>query len=107
MVPDTLHVEPLPLSAEQQAWVEKAWTQIDEARLREIVEGMVAIPSPTGEERQLAEHLAGVLDGAGLRARYQPIDDRQGNAVGRLDGSGGRSGAPAVRADRYAHDWGR
>ena len=49
---------------------------------------MVAIPSPTGEERQLAEHLAGALGGAGLRARYQPIDERQGNAVGRLDGSG-------------------
>jgi acetylornithine deacetylase/succinyl-diaminopimelate desuccinylase-like protein len=88
--PDTLRVEPLALSAEQQAWVDKAWALVDEARLREIVAGMVAVPSPTGEERALAEHLAAVLDDAGLRGAYQPIDDDQGNAIGRLDG--GRDG---------------
>jgi hypothetical protein len=88
VVPDTLHVEPLALSTDQQAWVEKAWSQIDEARLREIIEGMVAIPSPTGEEAPLARHLAGLLGDVGLRARYQPIDERQGNAIGRLDGAG-------------------
>ena len=89
--PDTLNVEPLALSTEQQAWVDKAWALVDEARLREIVQGMVAIPSPTGEERELAQHLVRVLDGAGLRAVYQPIDEHQGNAVARLDG--GRDGA--------------
>jgi acetylornithine deacetylase/succinyl-diaminopimelate desuccinylase-like protein len=88
VVPESLLVEPLTLTPEQQAWVEKAWAQVDEARLREIIEGMVAIPSPTGEERALAQHLAGVLGDAGLRARYQPIDERQGNAIGRLDGAG-------------------
>ena len=80
VVPDTLHVERLALSPEQQAWVEKAWALIDEARLREIIEGMVSIPSPTGEEGPLAVHLADLLRDAGLRATYQPIDDRQGNA---------------------------
>ena len=89
MVPDTLHVERLALSMEQQAWVEKAWSLIDEARLREIIEGMVAIPSPTGEEGPLAHHLSDVLRDAGLRATYQPLDVRQGNAIGRLDGIGG------------------
>ena len=88
MVPDTLRVEPLPLSPEQQAWVDKAWALIDDARLAEIVAGMVSIPSPTGEEGALARHLAEVLDGAGLRGSYQPIDEWQGNAVGRLEGDG-------------------
>jgi len=88
VVPDSLDVERLALSAEQQGWLDKAWAQVDEARLRELVEGMVAIPSPTGEEGDLARHLAAVLEDAGLEGRYQAIDERQGNAVGRLDGAG-------------------
>ena len=81
MVPDTLRVEPLPLSPEQQARVDKAGALIDEARLADIVAGMVSIPSPTGEKGALARHLAEVLDGAGSRGGYQPIDEPQGDGA--------------------------
>ena len=72
-----------------RAHIEAAWAQISADRLTELVVGMVDIPSPTGEEAPLARWLAGELAAAGLRARYQEIDDRQGNAVGRLPGTGG------------------
>lgn len=86
--PDTLDVVPAALGAEREAWVETAWAEIDRNRLLELVAGMTSIPSPTGEERQLAEHLAERLRLAGLQGRYQAIDPTQGNAVGRLDGAG-------------------
>ncbi|MDP9821821.1 M20 family metallopeptidase [Nocardioides massiliensis] len=60
--------------------------------LREIVVGLVDIPSPTGEEAPLAAWAAQHLADAGVEARPQPIDDRQANAVGRVRGAGdGRS----------------
>src|SRR5205085_1957060 len=78
----------LPLSAQQRAWVDRAWAEIDADRLARLCLDLVAIPSPTGEERAVAEFLAAYLGGAGLDARYQPIDAQQGNAVGRLRGAG-------------------
>jgi acetylornithine deacetylase/succinyl-diaminopimelate desuccinylase-like protein len=81
-------VTQLPLSAAQREWVERAWAQIDPDRLAKLDLELTGIPSPTGEERAVAEFLADYLGGAGFDARYQPIDASQGNAVGRLRGSG-------------------
>jgi acetylornithine deacetylase/succinyl-diaminopimelate desuccinylase-like protein len=69
--------------------VEATWEHVDPRRLRELVAGMVDIPSPTGEEAPLARWLVDTLERAGLEATYQEIDDRQANAVGRLRGHGG------------------
>ncbi|MFD5750346.1 M20 family metallopeptidase [Streptomyces sp. NPDC127033] len=77
------------LDDERRAWVDAARARLDRTRITELVVGMVDIPSPTGEEAELARHLAGTLTEAGLRGRYQEIDDRQGNAVGVLPGTGG------------------
>ncbi|GAF48304.1 M20 family metallopeptidase [Rhodococcus wratislaviensis] len=74
--------------AQQTAWIEDAWKRIDAERLTELVIGMVDIPSPTGEEAPLARWLTATLDEAGLHASYQEMDERQGNAVGRLRGDG-------------------
>ncbi|HEY7060762.1 MAG TPA: peptidase dimerization domain-containing protein [Chloroflexota bacterium] len=81
-------VQPRPLSAEQQAWLERAWAEIDEERMRRLLAGMVEIPSPTGEERPLAEYVAAYLRDAGLEGRAQLIDAQQANAIGRLRGAG-------------------
>jgi acetylornithine deacetylase/succinyl-diaminopimelate desuccinylase-like protein len=86
--PDRLHVTAAPFSDEQRKWLEAARAAVDESRLRDLAAGMTGIPSPTGEERALAEYLADHMAAAGLEAWYQPIDDRQGNAVGRRAGSG-------------------
>jgi acetylornithine deacetylase/succinyl-diaminopimelate desuccinylase-like protein len=76
------------LDGPQRVAVEAAWKLIDPDRLRELVVGMVDIPSPTGEEAPLARWLVGQLAGAGLEASLQELDDRQANAVGRLRGRG-------------------
>jgi acetylornithine deacetylase/succinyl-diaminopimelate desuccinylase-like protein len=81
-------VTQLPLTADQREWVERAWAQIDPDRLAKLDLELTGIPSPTGEERAVAEFLADYLEAAGFDARYQPIDASQGNAVGRLRGSG-------------------
>jgi acetylornithine deacetylase/succinyl-diaminopimelate desuccinylase-like protein len=81
-------VQPAPLSAQQQAWLDAAWGEIDAAELTRLVAAMTDIPSPTGRERALAEWLTGYLQAAGLEAFYQPIDAEQGNAVGRYRGTG-------------------
>lgn len=76
-------------TAEQQrTWFESAAALIDADRLTELVVGMVDIPSPTGEEAELARWSTATLEASGLEAHYQAIDDRQANAVGRLRGDG-------------------
>ncbi len=51
-----------------------------EAEEIEILRGLVAIPSLSGEERRAVEHLCRTLDGLGFRTEI----DAAGNAVGRL-----------------------
>ena len=73
----------------QREAVARAWAHVDRDRLRELAVLVTSLPSPTGEERPLAEELAVRLGAAGLDGRVQPLDDRQANAWGRLDGDGG------------------
>ncbi|MBW8485874.1 peptidase dimerization domain-containing protein [Actinomadura parmotrematis] len=70
------------------SWTEAARARIDRARLRELVCGLVAIPSPTGDEAPLARHAAAELAAAGLRAGTLDMDDRQASAWARLPGAG-------------------
>ena len=97
--PTDVPVTQAPLSAEQREWLERAWAQIDPERIARLCLDLVRIPSPTGEERAIAEFLTTYLARAGFDARYQPIDPQQGNAVGRLHGQGdGRPvGPPHLR----------
>ena len=62
---------------------------VDHTELAELITAMTSIPSPTGEERPLAEWLAARLCDFGIDARSQPLDDHQANAWGRVPGSGG------------------
>ncbi len=86
--PIDVPVTQAPLSADQRLWLDRAWAQIDPERIADLCFELVGIPSPTGEERAIAEFLTAYLARAGLDARYQPIDPQQGNAVGRLHGQG-------------------
>jgi len=76
------------LDAQRRGWVEDACRQVTGDRLRELITGLVDIPSPTGDERPLAEHIADTLTTAGCPARVQLLDDRQANAWARLSGDG-------------------
>jgi succinyl-diaminopimelate desuccinylase len=80
---------PLPVvSAETREAIERARGLLDDERIADLVMGMVGIASPTGEERPLAEFVAGHLVGAGVQAEVQSIDDRGANVIGRLGGGG-------------------
>ena len=86
--PTSVEVKAAPLSAEQQGWLEKAYAQIDEDRMRQFNLAITDIHSPTGEEREVNEWLAEHMRGMGMDSFYQPLDERSGNAVGTLKGSG-------------------
>src|SRR5215510_15875941 len=80
---------PLSLTKDHETWIKRAWDAIDETTLGELNRLMASIPSPTGEEGPLARAVVDVMNKSGIRAFYQPMDDAQGNAIGKLSGSGG------------------
>ncbi|HEX6448298.1 MAG TPA: hypothetical protein VF060_02435 [Trebonia sp.] len=69
-------------------WLAAAWERVTPERLRDLTTGLVDVPSPTGDEAPLAEHIADVLASSGVEGRVMPLDDRQANAWGRLRGDG-------------------
>src|ERR1700758_2077925 len=87
--PVDVAVKPAPLSREQRQWLDDAPSHIDEERMRTFNQAITAIHSPTGEERAINEWLTRHMQEMGLQAFYQPVDERSGNAVGRLPGRGG------------------
>lgn len=78
--------------AERQRWIAEALAQIDDRDNLALLAAIVDIPSPTGEERALAEYLCGAMEHRGLEARLQPIDAAAANAIGRL----GRGTGPTL-----------
>lgn len=76
------------LGERRAAWVTDAWRHVTADRLRELVTGLVDIPSPTGDEGRLARHIAGTLSENLPETAVQPLDDRQANAWARLKGDG-------------------
>jgi len=67
----------------------RAIEHIDRERLVKLVMDLVNIPSPTGEEEEVARLLHGILSDAGFDAVLQPIGDSRYNAIGRMQGQGG------------------
>ncbi|MDT7586123.1 MAG: hypothetical protein QOE32_3673, partial [Pseudonocardiales bacterium] len=78
----------LDAAARRAALADAACARLSVGRLTELIAAVVDVPSPTGDEAALAEHVAEVLRLAGVPARTQPLDDRQANAWGRLRGTG-------------------
>lgn len=76
------------LDPERAGWVNSAWAEVSQDRLRELVAGLVDIASPTGDEAPLAGHAAQLLGDSGLEAQVVAIDERQANAAARLRGNG-------------------
>jgi acetylornithine deacetylase/succinyl-diaminopimelate desuccinylase-like protein len=88
-IPSDVPVIPAPLSREQRDWLEQAVSRIDEERMRAFNCAITSIHSPTGEERAASEWIVQQMCGIGIDAFYQPLDERSGNAVGQLKGTGG------------------
>lgn len=84
--PADVPVTKLPLSAQQQAWLEKAYANVSVERMTQFGLGVVGIHSPTGHERAVSEWMADQLRTIGMDGRYQRIDDNSGNAYGYYGG---------------------
>jgi len=78
------------LEIDRQAWTKRAIGHLNhETEDLSLLASLVNIPSPTGEERALAEFLCQKMQSEGLRSELQPIDSTSANALGRLgDGTG-------------------
>ncbi len=65
---------------------------VAEVREEEIVAmscDVINIPSPTGEELQMAQYMKGALGQLGLDVTWQEVEEGRANVVGRCLGSGG------------------
>ena len=76
------------LSSAQGEAIERARASLDDSRIGALAFEMTAIPSPTGEERHLAEFVAGHLFAAGVESEVQTVGGSQANVIGRLRASG-------------------
>src|SRR5580700_7958872 len=74
-VSDMNAAELLPITAAQQELTQRALAAIDRDFFLRLLKAMVETPSPTGEERRLAELLVDELQQRGLSAEYQAIGE--------------------------------
>ncbi len=63
--------------------------QIDRRSLVETASALVDIPSPTGEEQAMGEHMARVFHEMGMHVQWQEVEDGRPNVVGTWRGAGG------------------
>jgi len=76
------------LNTQQQAWFDAACNNINKERLRKLNADLVNIHSPTGAEREASQFMVKHFQNIGLKARYQPVNESSGNAIGELGGDG-------------------
>ena len=69
--------------------VEKILASVREEEIVAMACDVINIPSPTGEELQMAEYMRSALQGLGLNVTWQEVEDGRANVVGRWPGSGG------------------
>lgn len=69
--------------------VDDALGYVDQDAVTRLVQEMVDIPSPMGNERALAKYLEGRFRAAGLKTRKQEVEPGRYNVYGTLEGSGG------------------
>jgi acetylornithine deacetylase/succinyl-diaminopimelate desuccinylase-like protein len=72
--------------------LDAALRHISPQRVLQTCASLVKIPSPTGDERPLAEYIVGLLQLAGIDGRLMPIDVRMANAWARLPARSSNAG---------------
>jgi len=68
---------------------ERILAEIKEDEITAMSCDVINIPSPTGEELQMAEYMRDVLKRLGLNVTWQEVEEGRANVVGRWTGSGG------------------
>lgn len=69
--------------------IERILSGVSQERLVAMAREVVAIPSPTGEEQAMAEHMRRTFRGMGLQVQWQEVEEGRPNVVGLLEGEGG------------------
>jgi acetylornithine deacetylase len=69
--------------------MEKILNQVKEDEIVAMARDVINIPSPTGEELQMAQYMQNALQALGLHVTWQEVEEGRANVVGRWTGSGG------------------
>ncbi len=69
--------------------VEKILAEVKEEEIVAMCCDLINIPSPTGEELQMAHYMQNALRHLGLNVAWQEVEEGRANVVGRWIGSGG------------------
>jgi acetylornithine deacetylase len=69
--------------------VERILAQVKEDEIVAMARDVINIPSPTGEELQMAQYMQTALQQLGLSVTWQEVEEGRANVVGRWTGTGG------------------
>src|ERR1022692_1364875 len=69
--------------------VERILAEVREDEIVAMSTDVINIPSPTGEELQMAQYMLSALQNLGLEVTWQEAEEARANVVGRWKGSGG------------------
>jgi acetylornithine deacetylase len=69
--------------------VKKVLAEVKEEEIVAMACDVINIPSPTGEELQMAQYMRSALEQTGLQVTWQEVEDSRANVVGRWVGGGG------------------
>src|SRR5260370_8196075 len=87
---ETLHTAPTKRRSRLDAQiVERMLAEVKEEEIVAMSCDVINIPSPTGEELQMAEYMRLVFERLGLNVTWQEVEEGRANVVGRWTGAGG------------------
>src|SRR5712675_1480611 len=69
--------------------IERILAEVREEEIVSMSSDVINIPSPTGEELQMAQYMQSALQKIGLDITWQEVEEVRANVVGRWKGSGG------------------
>ena len=74
-------------SAVDPKLAEKIIAAVDEQSLVHMCCDVINIPSPTGEEYQMAQYIQSTLQSLGVEVTWQEVEEGRANVVGRWTGN--------------------
>jgi hypothetical protein len=69
--------------------VDRILAEVREDEIVSMSSDVINIPSPTGEELQMAQYMQSALQKIGLDVTWQEVEEARANVIGRWKGSGG------------------
>jgi acetylornithine deacetylase/succinyl-diaminopimelate desuccinylase-like protein len=78
-----------PESSIDSRLAEKIIAAVDEQSLIQMCCDVINIPSPTGEELQVAQYMKRALQSLGVDVTWQEVEEGRANVIGRWTGAGG------------------